>query len=74
VSLPWGTYVCCYGQRLGFIRGTGSFQLHADSQTVQLYIVELDVGFYSEDGVTWVSMLLCNPDGVVEAKQELQHE
>jgi hypothetical protein len=74
MTLPIGTYVACGSERrLGFIRGACTCQ-RSSGQIITLYIVELDVGFYSEDKLTWVVLLPCHPDGVAEVHRELQHE
>lgn len=73
MNLPLDTYVAVgTDRRLGFIRGTATCCLRG--QTLHMYIVELDVGFSSPDGGTWVSLLPCHPDNVQEIRPELQHE
>ena len=75
MNLSYGTYVSCGRERrLGFIRGTATFQHQSDSEVIHLYIVDLDVEIVSADGKDWISVMPYHPDDVVEVKRELQHE
>lgn len=74
MSLAIGTYVSVGTERrLGFIRGACTCQ-RGSGQIISLYIVELDIGFYSEDKKTWVVLLACHPDNAVEYTRPVQHE